>query len=643
MRLLITQRQVMIPARFAVLAVSLLLMTLAACGGSSETAEEAPAPPVATAASVGDVDIEATVEARVAAELATAVSEATPMTSASTPEAAPTPATTTVAVTPAPTVAPTISTSTPTPAPTVATMSKLNVTQSISGGYYYTCALRENGEAECWGDTRFGAATPPDGRYTAISAGDYHACGLRESGQAVCWGDNDYGQADSGGRRFKVISAGKYHTCALRDNGDVECWGDNKYGQLYAPDGRYISISAGGSHTCALRDNGDVECWGLNDHGQSVVVEGENFVAISAGRNHNCALRKNGTGACWGGKNSNKHDIGILLLDGPFTAISAGNDFSCALNKDGDSICWGNNDEDQLDAPHRIHFAAIAASRSSHTCALRQNGTAVCWGFNHMGQSTPPPGSFAQPSAGNITITPSPSDSFDTASVLARFSTTDPVEGETRANAASEIIAQYRSGKADRARVLELLHTVVPELSIDQRRRAADEFARLSNDDQWDKNETASAVFHLASLITGDEPNYEESIAAANDLVTLYKAGELDSGRALGLMNTIAPGLSINDRRQAADALARLSEDDSWSDTDIEAAANEAFRLVTGVPLKTEERIEAAVDLAGLGVKLFDKEGHFDDKDIAVATEIVKQYFKGELTTESIQEILGLK
>lgn len=500
------------------------------------------------------------------------------------------------------------------------------------------CALRSDGQAECWGFL----TNPPDGRYTAISVGGQHACALRDSGEAVCWGDNFSGQADSGARRFAMISAGGSHTCGLRESGHALCWGDNTTGQLYAPDGRFTAISAGLYHSCALRENGDAECWGNNQYGKAMDLRGQKFIEISLSSTHTCALRGNGTGMCWGGLGSTGDDTRILPLEGPFTAISAGHGFTCALRGDGKAICWGENRHGQLDAPEGIRFTEIGTG-DFFNCALRESGEAVCWGKNNFGQSTPPSGRFAQPSAATISLTLSPGDSFNTASVLARFSTTDPVEGEARANAAGEIVAQYQSGKVDRAKVVELLHTVVPELSLDQRRRAADDLAKLSDDGYWDANETASAVFHLASLITGDEPNYEESIAAANDLVNLYKTGELKSGRALSLMNVIAPGLSINDRRQAADALAKLSEDDGWSGTDIEAAANEAFRLITGVPLKSEERIEAAVDLAGLGVKLFDKEGHFDDKDIEVATEIVKQYFKGELTTDSIQEILGLK
>ena len=236
----------------------------------------------------------------------------------------------------------------------------------------------------------------------------------------------------------------------------------------------------------------------------------------------------------------------------------------------------------------------------------------------------------------------SPSDySFNAASTLARFSTPDPWEGELRADAASEIIARYQSGAAEINRVLDLLQIMAPELSIDERRRAWDRLEQLAGDDELDAIEAASAVFYLGSLITGDEPNPRERIEAAQKIVSLYQAGELDPDSALNLMNTVAPGLSINERRQAAAALARLSADDDWDDADRMEAASEVFRLVTGVPLNAQGRADAAVDLASIGARIFDADGQFDDRDIDAATAIIKQSLTGELTDENLQYILG--
>ena len=253
---------------------------------------------------------------------------------------------------------------------------------------------------------------------------------------------------------------------------------------------------------------------------------------------------------CWG------RDIsGTLDIDGPFTSISVGWAHTCALDSKGDAICWGRSDEGQTNAPSG-RFTSISAG-ILHTCGLRENGKIVCWGDNEHGQSSPPDGRFAQPSAraqsGQSLVAGA---SFDAASILARFSTTDAVEGEARANAANEIIAQYESGYADVQRVTELMNKLAPELSADERRRAVNNLSRLADGGEWNKRKTSDAVEQLAVIITSNEVSGAQRIAAAKELVDLYDKGELDGDRALGLLDVIAAELSIEERRQAAGALA---------------------------------------------------------------------------------------
>ena len=223
--------------------------------------------------------------------------------------------------------------------------------------------------------------------------------------------------------------------------------------------------------------------------------------------------------------------------------------------------------------------------------------------------------------------------------MLARFSAADPFEGETRAASAGEVISLYQAGKVDAARMLDLLHTMAPELSIDQRRRAAAKLAAISADGQWDENETFEGVFYLASLITGAEPNPAERIEAANELAILYQAGELDADSALDLMNTIAPGLGINNRRHAAAALETLASNGELDDAERMAAASEVFRLVTGVPLAAEQRIGAAADLAGIAAQTFGN-GQFDNGLAQTAAAVISQAVSGNLTAESLQSLL---
>ena len=519
---------------------------------------------------------------------------------------------------------------------TVARVMDQVVTHGIAAGARHTCALKENGEAVCWGSNEYGQSDAPAGRFAAIVAGSIHTCALRDRGEAVCWGYNDDGRANAPSGRFTAISAGAYHNCALRENGEAVCWGLNDYGQSYAPSGIFTAISAGHNNSCGLRENGDPECWGANVR-KTTDVRGHGFVAISPMNGQTCALRNDGSGACW------TSDAGESLaqLSGPLMVMGSNlSGHGCALRENGEAVCWGDNDYNQLLAPGG-RFTAISAGYY-HTCGLRENGEAVCWGDDDYGKTTPPRGvTFVTPSSDWFSRVAPSGGSFDAASVLARFSTSDAVQGERRAAASSAIVAQYTSGDVDEAQILDLLHTMAPELSLSERRQAADALAALSDDGEWDDAETLAAVNHLAGLVTGNAPNPQERIAAANQMVTLYKSGDLTSDNAVSLLNIIAPGLAINERRQAAASLARLAADTDWSDEGAKlAAANEAFRLVTGVPLNAQARLGAAVDLAGIGVKVFSG-GSIKDSEVKAATTIIKQGLSGNLTAAGIRSILG--
>ena len=259
----------------------------------------------------------------------------------------------------------------------------------ISAGVYRTCALRENGEAVCWGGDLYDQSDLPAAPFAAISVGGNHTCALREDGAAVCRGLNFAGQSDPPAGSFAAISAGRNHTCALREDGAAECWGSNLYGQSDPPAGSFAAISAGEYHTCALREGGAAECWGSNAYGQTDPPVGT-FAAISAGEYHTCALREDGAAVCWGDRFYGQTDPPA----GAFAAISAGWYHTCALRENGAAECWGDSGYGKTVAPARA-FAAISAGES-HTCALREDGAAECWGSDEYGQSAPPAGVFAR-------------------------------------------------------------------------------------------------------------------------------------------------------------------------------------------------------------------------------------------------------
>ena len=154
-----------------------------------------------------------------------------------------------------------------------------------------------------------GPARPVDaGPYTAVAAGLYHTCALRDNGQVECWGDDDSGQLglETGGtescdwliagefdarpcaRRplalasalaLAQLSAGYFHTCGIQADGQAQCWGTDSFGQtgglgrpgrpgLVAGDYRWAAISPGQLHTCGLTESGAAYCWGDGQYGQ---------------------------------------------------------------------------------------------------------------------------------------------------------------------------------------------------------------------------------------------------------------------------------------------------------------------------------------------------------------------------------------
>ena len=285
---------------------------------------------------------------------------------------------------------------------------------AVATGSLFTCGLKTNGAAYCWGNNQWGelgtGAAGPDSytplavtgghQFVALVAGIAHACGLKASGEAWCWGDNADAQLGIGvtsapnpspqlvvgGHQFAALTSGTYHTCGRTTAGEVWCWGYNEMGALgngsqgisptpvkiAAPAGTTFKwISAGNGHTCALTTTGSLYCWGANFLGQA-------------------------------GIGSLAHPLLVPTLTGSgysFASVFAGGNHTCGLTAAGVAHCWGFNEGAQLGrgfySPHEptpgapvqggLAFVRLALGQS-HTCGLTQTGAAYCWGQNDVGQ-----------------------------------------------------------------------------------------------------------------------------------------------------------------------------------------------------------------------------------------------------------------
>ena len=134
------------------------------------------------------------------------------------------------------------------------------ITDAVDLGVFlnHSCVVRPNGTVWCWGQNSEGqlgdgtttasANTPVEvsglSRAVAIQGGNYFSCALLEGGQIQCWGINSEGQlgdgtnmvrhepVDSGVSNAWSIAAGFSSACSPTITGGIMCWGDNVGGQL---------------------------------------------------------------------------------------------------------------------------------------------------------------------------------------------------------------------------------------------------------------------------------------------------------------------------------------------------------------------------------------------------------------------------
>ncbi len=323
---------------------------------------------------------------------------------------------------------------------------ELNDVRQLTLGFLHTCALFNDGFANCWGynsdgqlgtgntlsspsplAVRNGANSGNLGSLQQLAVGDYHSCGLLANGTVACWGLNQFkqlGNEGAGGSSplpvavgglggVQQIAAGFSHTCARLADGTARCWGYNFNGQLGdgttadaavpvmvidangAPLSGIREIALGASHSCAVLTDATVRCWGEDGAGQ---------------------LGDGSPGEASGTPAVVKGASGQPL--GEVDHVALGSSHSCARLTTGHISCWGGNalgqlgngvtGGSQITAPSPGAAAATVknadgseftnaqriVSRANRTCATLTDETLRCWGSNEYGAlGTGAPGS----------------------------------------------------------------------------------------------------------------------------------------------------------------------------------------------------------------------------------------------------------
>jgi len=271
---------------------------------------------------------------------------------------------------------------------------------AVSGGIYYSAAIKSDGTLWTWGaniggrlgysdvlrtnvPTRVGTAS----NWVAVSASYYETIALNENGELFGFGQNVFGQLGNGvigsmkipfqigsDSDWQTAAAGSVHVVALKNGGTLWTWGGNFYGMLgigsyentYVPtqvgsDNDWLTAAAGNSHSLATKTDGSLWSWGKNQMGtlgdgtqistNAPVRAGllaSDWAAVSAGTEHSLGLKRDGTLWSWGRNSYGELGLGTLfdIHTSPaqvgtrtnWTAIAAGYYNALALQG---AVMWG--------------------------------------------------------------------------------------------------------------------------------------------------------------------------------------------------------------------------------------------------------------------------------------------------------------
>ena len=347
--------------------------------------------------------------------------------------------------------------------------------KSVSSGYTFTTALKEDGTLWAWGSNgngQLGNGTTSDSR-TPVQIGDdndwifhisgpEHSFAIKRNGTLWTWGKgSDYRLGLNStsnqlspvqinpvsSRRWKYAAAGQGHSLAIDTDGKLWAWGYNTSGQLglgntISPvpipqqvgtdtdwERVYTSIHPSGDcFTLAIKANGELYGMGYNNNFELGL--GTNSSPISS-----------------------PERIGTET----YTHASPGGSGSFAINTDGTLWKWGQFFSETEEEPIKFTEAGngwvYVKTGLFGAIGLRNNGSAYTWGENTHGSLALGPIVLGQPEPAFSTIKPVMEEDKKTNRNIISIDTSDYAELQSgnlnKIGSFSTIISKYNFDKTE--------------------------------------------------------------------------------------------------------------------------------------------------------------------------------------------------
>jgi hypothetical protein len=185
---------------------------------------------------------------------------------------------------------------------------------------------------------------PPDGPFEKLAAQFLTACALRDTGEAVCWGRNSAGHASPPATAFSDICLGESFGCGITLQSEIECWGAVDPAMI--PAGPQADLACEHGTACSIDARGAPHCWtfgAVDDPCSPTSGCWERqppdlpLTDIATSKNVHCAIQQDRTIACWGRQRADEVDEPPA---GTFSQIS-GKYYFCGLRDNRRVDCWG--------------------------------------------------------------------------------------------------------------------------------------------------------------------------------------------------------------------------------------------------------------------------------------------------------------